>query len=302
MVGISVPSPCYPAALTAMAADPDERERVLGAIRQMAQELGRPPSRREFMASGGISERLVLQNFQGWNEAVAAAGLPPNVANFKIEPSLLLEDYGRVVRQLRRIPTQGQYRQSGKFSVEVFVRGFRTWGAIPTAFREFAGTAPEWVDVVALLPVVDPDPPSPAIAAPGDDSGGRRAPVGRHPKLKDRATYGNPIDFRGLRHEPVNEQGVVFLFGMVARELGYHVEAVQTGFPDCEAKRQVANGSWQRVRIEFEFESRNFREHGHDPEGCDVIVCWHHNWADCPDRLEVVELRSLIRTLASGED
>lgn len=124
----------------------------------------------------------------------------------------------------------------------------------------------------------------------------------RSAKLDDRPTYGNPIDFRGLRHEPVNENGVVFLFGMVARELGYFVEAVQAAFPDCEARRLVGVGKWQRVRIEFEFESRNFRDHGHDPNGCDVIVCWWHNWSECPTNLEVVELSSVIGTLASSEE
>jgi hypothetical protein len=42
----------------------------------------------------------------------------------------------------------------------------------------------------------------------------------RHPSLRGRPTYGQPLDFRGLRHEPVNEQGVVLLFGLVAKELG----------------------------------------------------------------------------------
>jgi hypothetical protein len=299
--GITVPSPCYPAVPLAMA-DSDERERIVDAIRQVAQKLGRRPSRSEFMAASGVTQRRILSSFDGWNEAVAAAGLAPNMSKFKVEPSALLADYGRVVREFRRIPTQTQYSKAGKFSTDVFGRHFRNWAAVPKAFRDFAGGASEWVDVVALLPVADPVAPPPAIVAASDDSIGPIAPTGRHAKLKDRATYGNPIDFRGLRHEPVNEQGVVFLFGMVARELGYHVEAVQTGFPDCEAKRQVANGSWQRVRIEFEFESRNFRDHGHDAEGCDVIVCWHHNWAECPGRIEVVELRTLIRTLASGDE
>ncbi len=27
-------------------------------------------------------------------------------------------------------------------------------------------------------------------------------------------------------------------------------------------------------------------------QSCDVIVCWEHNWVDCP--LEVVELRGKI--------
>ena len=121
-------------------------------------------------------------------------------------------------------------------------------------------------------------------------------------QLKDRPTYGNPIDFRGLRHEPVNEQGVVLLFGILAKELGYLVEAVERGFPDCEAKRQIAPGRWQRVRIEFEFESRNFRDHGHPASGCEVIVCWRHNWDECPENIEVVELSSVIKSLANSED
>ena len=110
------------------------------------------------------------------------------------------------------------------------------------------------------------------------------------------------MDFRGLRHEPVNEQGVVLLFGMVARELGYTVEAVQSGFPDCEAKRQIAPERWQRVHLEFEFESRNFRDHGHPLTGCDVIVCWHHNWPDCPAHIEVLELSSRIKSLRRSQD
>ena len=124
----------------------------------------------------------------------------------------------------------------------------------------------------------------------------------RHTRLSDRPTYGNPIDFRGLRHEPVNEQGVVFSFGMVAKELGYMVEAVQTGYPDCEAKRQIGPNNWQRVRIEFEFESRNFRDHGHSQDGCDMIVCWRNNWMECPPNLEVVELSTITNTLSRSDD
>jgi hypothetical protein len=71
---------------------------------------------------------------------------------------------------------------------------------------------------------------------------------------------------------------------------------------DCEAKRQIAPGQWQRVRIEFEFESRNFRDHGHSPDGCDTIVCWSHNWPECPVHLEVVELKLIIGQLADSAE
>jgi hypothetical protein len=84
---------------------------------------------------------------------------------------------------------------------------------------------------------------------------------------------------------------------MVSSELGLIVEAVQSAYPDCEAKRCVDahNNRWQRVRIEFEFSSRNFLVHGHDLAGYDLIVCWEHNWPECP--LEIVELRSVINDL-----
>lgn len=252
-----------------------------------------------------MTEYQVLKHFPSWREAVRAAGLEPHSTNIPIGPEVLLEDWGEFVRSTRRIPTRDQYRRDGTYSPGVFEKRFGPWSAIPRKFREFAADRPEWSDVVALLPVEVARPSisvSMSFAPTAAGAIASSTPNHRHLKLGDRPTYGNPIDFRGLRHEPVNEQGVVFLFGMVARELGYHVEAVQTGYPDCEAKRQVDAGKWQRVRIEFEFESRNFRDHGHPPDGCDVIVCWRHNWPECPPQLEVVELAAVIQTLSASEE
>ena len=170
---------------------------------------------------------------------------------------------------------------------------------MPEAFCNFAKGKQKWADVLALLPVGKPK----EKAAVNENLRCSIPPnKAQHAQLQDRPTYGNPIDFRGLRHEPVNEQGVVFLFGMLAKELGYMVEAMQRGFPDCEAKRQIGPERWQRVHIEFEFDSRNFRDHGHPPTGCDIIVCWRHNWDDCPEGIEVVELSSIIKSLAKSED
>ncbi|NJO56478.1 MAG: hypothetical protein HC834_09290 [Rhodospirillales bacterium] len=282
-----------------------ERDEILAAIRSAAMSLGRPPSRAEFKSASGMTEYQVLKHFPSWREAVRAAGLEPHSTNVPIEPEVLLEDWGEFVRRERRIPTRDHYRRDGTYSPGVFEKRFGPWSAIPSKFREFADGKSEWADVDALLPIEHARAPIAASSPVAMSRAGVASPPStnyRHNRLDDRPTYGNPIDFRGLRHEPVNEQGVVFLFGMVARELGYYVEAVQTGYPDCEAKRQVDAGKWQRVRIEFEFESRNFRDHGHPPEGCDVVVCWRHNWAECPASLEVVELSSVIRTLSASEE
>ncbi len=76
------------------------------------------------------------------------------------------------------------------------------------------------------------------------------------------------------------------------------VEAIQVSFPDCVAKKRddQRGDRWRRVRIEFEFRSRNFKDHGHDASRCDLIVCWEHNWPECP--LSVVELRRVISELS----
>jgi hypothetical protein len=111
---------------------------------------------------------------------------------------------------------------------------------------------------------------------------------------KDRPVMGEPFDRSPMTNAPVNELGVMVLFGMVAAGLGLQVESVQGKFPDCVAKRQVAPGKWQHLRIEFEYESKNFKLHGHDPKGCDMIVCWRHNWKECPAEVEVVELSRMF--------
>lgn len=277
---------------------------IIDAIRKCANNLGHPPSRSEFKSNTGISEYQILRHFPNWREAVRSAGLQPDSTNLRLDDATLLQDWGEFVRKIRQIPTRGQYRREGNFSPGVFEKHFGSWSRLPSKFQEFAKSKSEWADVLLLLPATNlkVQYKSERLSSGEQCLGGTcfatlRKP--RYTKFQDRSTYGNPIDFRGLRHEPVNEQGVVFLFGMVARELGYMVEAVQTGFPDCGAKRQVEGGKWQRVRIEFEFESKNY---DHPIDGCDVIVCWRHNWSECPAHIEVIELQNIIKSLAKSDD
>jgi hypothetical protein len=112
------------------------------------------------------------------------------------------------------------------------------------------------------------------------------------PKPKPRTNetfYGDPIHCCDMAHAPVNEQGVVLLFGILARKLNYRIEMVRTGYPDCEAKRKGPDGKWRRLRIEFEFKTSRFN---HDPAGCDLIVCWEDDAN--PTKLEVLELKNHV--------
>jgi hypothetical protein len=96
-------------------------------------------------------------------------------------------------------------------------------------------------------------------------------------------TYGRPLGYENLVYEPANEQGVVVLFAMMSKYLQYNIEGIwQDSFPDCEAMRVESGGSLRRVKVEFEYKSKDFLAHCHNPDDCDVIVCWKNNWKDCP--------------------
>ncbi|MFH1549572.1 MAG: hypothetical protein ABIH04_03340 [Planctomycetota bacterium] len=89
--------------------------------------------------------------------------------------------------------------------------------------------------------------------------------------------------------------GVAVLFGAIAEDLGFSIEHVSESFPDCLAKRRTKarhETGWEDIAIEFEYNSRKFQAHGHDPAKCDLVVCWLHDWTDCP--VEVLELSKLF--------
>ena len=90
--------------------------------------------------------------------------------------------------------------------------------------------------------------------------------------MKRKTIVGNLINFRGLVYSPINEPGVVFLFGKVAHEFGMYVELIRTGYPDCIAKRFIGKDRWEEIKIEFEFKSSDFVKHKHEPSETDMIL------------------------------
>jgi len=111
---------------------------------------------------------------------------------------------------------------------------------------------------------------------------------------RKRSIVGEPINFGGLIYGPLNENGVIFLFSKIHDKLGINIEAIQPTYPDAKGCRKTLKG-WEDVWIEFEYKSSNFKVQKHDPKNCDIIVCWTHDWPDCP--IEVIELKSVIAKL-----
>jgi len=229
---------------------PSERESLLEAVRSaVAAAGGVRITRQQFLASSRLKLSDLFRHFPKWSDALTAAGFSFDGYNERIDPEELLTDWVSLVRKLQRIPTRNEYKLEGNYSAGVFDRNFGSWSAVPDAFRAFAADQPEWSNIVALLPLPEVTPPV-ADGTPLPASQEVRSPLARQRKLTDRPTYGDPIDFRGLRHAPVNEAGVIFLFGMVARELGYLVESVQGGFKGgFKGASQIAKQSAKLLQV-----------------------------------------------------
>lgn len=114
------------------------------------------------------------------------------------------------------------------------------------------------------------------------------------PQKRKKRIFGDKIDFKSLSCAPVNELGVVYLFGVLHDTFDFKIESIQAGFPDCIARRKLKGKGWEELRIEFEYDSKSFQSHGHDPNRVDMIVCWEHNWRSCPEHIEIIELSSLL--------
>jgi hypothetical protein len=266
---------------------------ILQAIRSCSRKLKHNPTRRELRLTARVSEEALHKHFGGLKKALECAGLQPSGSGFRQQESTVLLDWATIARKLGKIPTVTEYESRGRFSDMPFHTRYGNWTSVPDAFRRFATKEKiqgKWKDVLGMI---------------GAQAGSKikvRASHGRTRKqdiFQDRPLYGPLMNLPEMVHEPLNELGVVFAFGLVARQLGFSVLRFQAAFPDCEALRQVVRGQLQRMKLEFEFESRNFLRHGHKIDGCDAIVCWKHNWKECP--LEVIELSKVFRTLTTKD-
>jgi hypothetical protein len=273
------------------------RDEVIAAVHECARKLGHTPSFPELQFATKVTTRTMKTHFGTYSKTLEACGLSRESAGFRVSMQTLFVDWAEMVRKLGKVPTIMEYSLNSKFSVGPLITRFKGWMRVPEAMHLYArreGLAEQYKDVMDIVDTyLELKPEQNCIyrsTSRTDEAGGlsRRAAT----IFPDRPVCGPPLRLSPLTCAPTNEMGVVFLFGAMALQLGFSVTQLQAAFPDCEALREVELGKWQRVRIEFEFESRNFVLHGHSLTECDLIVCWRNNWPECP--LEVLELKSVV--------
>ncbi|OHE78470.1 MAG: hypothetical protein A2107_02880 [Verrucomicrobia bacterium GWF2_62_7] len=232
-----------------------------------------------------VKADTVAKLWHGWDKAISAAGLEMDpLYHEEIPLDALADALLSTFRTLGRIPTLWQlHRRSGR-SKNTFTRKF---GGYPnfkvTVIKHLLSredlSAQERMNLTAhLVTLTD------------------KIITQSEPAITPHAR-GRHLGFRAFPFAPTYEAEVVSLFYSVANDLGFEIIAQRPQFPDCEARRLTdpRRGRYTECLIEFEFRSSGFREHKHPTTGCDLVVCWIHDWKDCP--LEVIELQSAIRSL-----
>lgn len=293
------------------------KEEIIALVKKVAAELGHRPNQYEFWQMAGAKKEHMRRLFGSYRELVQEAGFEALGPGFHLTHEELLEDWAAVARRLGKVPTVQQYDKAGKYSHRAFRGRWKSWHDVPVAVAEWAAAKwpdRQWDDVVEiarsytkqrqaagdrlgkkkynrLTSTPDEGLTSTPSTLSTESTESRQAPRSTR-KRSAAPVYGRPIMLPELATAPTNELGVIYLFGVLAKVLGFMVLRLQAEFPDCEVLRRGEDGRWRRLRVEFEFESRNFLLHGHDVNGCDLIVCWVNNWPSCP--VEVLELSKIV--------
>src|SRR5579859_5220394 len=262
------------------------KEEMIAAVQACAAKLGHAPTIEDMKEASGLNEKMFRRQFGNYSKALRASGFQGRGGGFQLSTEELFRNWAGIVREIGAVPSIAEYTQRSKHSLMPMRGRFGRWKEVPAALVRYAksnGLAEEWADVLEIA----------KRERRRGGGEGQRSTAWTGPKiLSDRPVYGAAMLPQAMCFAPVNEMGVVFLFGALAGKLGFIVTYVGTRYPDIEAFREVAPGRWQRVRIEAEFMSRNFLEHDHDLHGCDLLVCWENNWPEAP--MEVIALKEHV--------
>jgi HNH endonuclease len=264
------------------------RQEVIAAIKRCAEKLGRVPTIFELTVREGLPRPEIRRHFGNYKYALQECQLAVPKWGQPVELEEVFQDWMAVARELKKRPTVYEYERMGKYKRRQLRRFFGQHANVPDAMKLYAeehGVADQWEDVMELLR--QPPRGLHCCSNPVSASDVGAAVAGR----PDGPVYGPVICAPGFVYGPTNENGVLCLFGAMAKDLGFLILRVQVGFPDIEAMRVMPDGRLKPVKIEAEYQSRNFHLHGHDPAGCDLLVCWEHNWPECP--VPVIELRKI---------
>ncbi|HEY2168620.1 MAG TPA: hypothetical protein VGJ30_03275 [Candidatus Angelobacter sp.] len=304
------------------------KEQIIDAVRNCTEKLGHVPSRNELTRDAQVSPKKIRWHFETYTRLLRECNLEKRGGGTKLDMDSLVRDWAGMVRDLKKLPSLTEYEQFSKYSITPLITRFGVWAQVPYGIQQYIeeqGRTEEMKDVLEVIAlqgrdvrpgrslrtlrqgpddvaraetlVLENGPDNVISPGPHDGEGAANNDAGG---TTDGGVYGSLLRFGPMVCAPTNEQGVLFLFGAMAEKLGFAILKVRTAYPDCEAFRILPGDRVELVKVELEYESRNFLKHLHDVKKCGLIVCWRHNWPECP--LPVIELRRYCQEMPETEN
>lgn len=266
---------------------PPTREACISEMKRVASILEQSYlTQKPYDKYANINSQRVVPVFGSWHDALSDAGLsvsPNYIREIPFED--LVTNFLSVVKELGKIPTLQQLARRTKPVSHTYAGRFGGYDKFKRDSIEYLLTTNHAMSPITkkileeerlhLLSCVSTQPT----------------------KESSPHHQGRTLNFRAFMYAPTCEHDIEQMFGAVAHELGFEIIGNRSAFPDCEARRRIKAEREHYVPclIEYEFSSLDYKRHKHPLVGCDLVVCWQHNWRECP--IEVLELESTIRKL-----
>jgi hypothetical protein len=118
---------------------------LIDEMRRLADELGRPPRKKEMTEMGGYGSATYKRTFGSWSDAIVESGLELSNRQKRYTEEELLEDLHRLSAQLNvDIPSTDDMKRCGEASVKTYQDRFGSWSAaleeagfeLPTTYDE----------------------------------------------------------------------------------------------------------------------------------------------------------------------
>jgi hypothetical protein len=239
-----------------------------------------------------ISSRTIRKYYDNWSDACKANGLKSGIVQDAVPMETLANSFLSVVSADGEIPSIHRLIRLTKHGYHVFSKkhgGYDNFKLKAIKHLIATGSIKD-SKTLELLQTELKRIESKSFSKPQDK------------KIRPHE-HGQMLGFRAFAHVPTYENEVVQMFGAIASEIGFEIISSRPGFPDCKANRKIEGSARNRYKeclIEFELRSSDFKTHKHPVDGCDLIVCWEHDWKDCP--LEVLELKKAIQPLSGWRE
>lgn len=173
------------------------RERILSEIKRIAAASGgKAPGRQAFEAETGIRVHEWYGVYWArWGDALAEAGLSPNVMQKRLDRDAMLREIAQAARHLGKVPTHGELRIYGRdkpgFPSHTTISSALNGVALAEALRQWIAANPEFADIATVLPDIPAVPASRPSRRPADGSvyliqSGAHHKIGRSDELERR--------------------------------------------------------------------------------------------------------------------